>query len=396
MQKDKNHQSQELQATTKAIRSAINSAIVPGNITALSSLFQGIYFPQSILSTYKQQELFRASISTIQDLLYPISVPSVLGGTPMFQELKLYSDLVEKQFVLPKAIELSGLTGQLNADIAGILHPHSMLVPAAFSAMQGMQTPWLNTTDMADSILGFTRLQGIGSALQAMPSFTSTLSTVLRSDLGDWRGKFKWPEGIFTDPFIRTSFYTSRGLNPTLTLFPPSAFDEIITGSDLGTELIPLADEYAPPSAEAGTEGEHAFERTNKAHDILQRLEAQIRKFIDDQMRDTFGVNWIKHQVRPEIVQVWNEKQGKDIANKRTGWSLIAYADFTDYEAIITRRDNWEKVFKQTFRNKESLRESFQRLYPIRICTMHARPITQDDELFLRVEVLRIRKAIGI
>jgi len=63
---------------------------------------------------------------------------------------------------------------------------------------------------------------------------------------------------------------------------------------------------------------------------------------------------------------------------------------------IITRRDNWEAVFKPIFCRAESVIESFQRLYPIRICTMHARVITQDDELYLYVEVKRLLAAIGI
>jgi hypothetical protein len=44
----------------------------------------------------------------------------------------------------------------------------------------------------------------------------------------------------------------------------------------------------------------------------------------------------------------------------------------------------------QTFRREEDVRESFQRLHPLRIATMHARLLTQDDEVFLSVEVNRI------
>lgn len=63
---------------------------------------------------------------------------------------------------------------------------------------------------------------------------------------------------------------------------------------------------------------------------------------------------------------------------------------------IITKRDNWEDIFKPFFGRAESVMESFQRLYPIRICTMHARLITQDDELYLYVETKRILSAIGL
>ena len=39
--------------------------------------------------------------------------------------------------------------------------------------------------------------------------------------------------------------------------------------------------------------------------------------------------------------------------------------------------------------------ESFQRLFPVRIATMHARLINWDDELLLLVETKRVLRAIG-
>ena len=52
-------------------------------------------------------------------------------------------------------------------------------------------------------------------------------------------------------------------------------------------------------------------------------------------------------------------------------------------------------MFKPVFGRLESIRESFQRLFPVRIATMHARTVTQDDELFLLSETKRVLKAIG-
>ena len=43
----------------------------------------------------------------------------------------------------------------------------------------------------------------------------------------------------------------------------------------------------------------------------------------------------------------------------------------------------------------ESVRESFQRLYPVRIDTMHSRPVTHDDVLLLYVEARRLMNMIG-
>lgn len=73
---------------------------------------------------------------------------------------------------------------------------------------------------------------------------------------------------------------------------------------------------------------------------------------------------------------------------------LIAYADFTDYIKIIERNDNWKQVFDVVFTRRESVQESFLRFFPIRISVAHARIITLDDELYLKVEMRRINKAI--
>ncbi len=55
---------------------------------------------------------------------------------------------------------------------------------------------------------------------------------------------------------------------------------------------------------------------------------------------------------------------------------------------------NWNAAFAPFFKRQESVRESFQRLYPIRLDTAHARLITQDDELLLYVEVKRLVKVM--
>ena len=45
----------------------------------------------------------------------------------------------------------------------------------------------------------------------------------------------------------------------------------------------------------------------------------------------------------------------------------------TDYERVMLRTENWNEVFKAVFVRAESLRESLVRLYPVHVCTMHAR-----------------------
>jgi hypothetical protein len=90
----------------------------------------------------------------------------------------------------------------------------------------------------------------------------------------------------------------------------------------------------------------------------------------------------------------WVRKRGIAVSRGETERPLIEYADFTDYKAIIERGDNWQDVFRHVFGRQEDVRESFQRLFPVRICTMHARVVTLDDELFLIAETTRLLRAI--
>ncbi|MCB1467826.1 MAG: hypothetical protein KDK08_11925, partial [Rhizobiaceae bacterium] len=259
-------------------------------------------------------------------------------------------------------------------------------------AIESMRTPWLDAADTARSAGAFAELQSIGFALQNFQGFDDRLSDALRIDLGDWRDLIDWPENIFTDALVRSDFYIQRGFAPHLTNLPGPAFDESVGLAGLRPAPPELAEPYYRGE---GDEDEAAFQRTNEAHDRLQRFESRLRKFIDDVMTAAFGDQWTKHQVPGEIRKKWLDKKQKAMDNGEGEHPLIAYADFTDYVPIITRTDNWTQVFEPIFRRSAFVQESFQRLYPIRICTMHARMITQDDELYLYVEIKRILGVIN-
>ncbi len=64
----------------------------------------------------------------------------------------------------------------------------------------------------------------------------------------------------------------------------------------------------------------------------------------------------------------------------------------TESRAIDTQRN----ALLPRLVSKASVQESFRRLYPIRLATMHARLITEDDELYMYVETKRILTAIGV
>lgn len=309
----------------------------------------------------------------------------------------------EAQFRLPQIKEIQALIQQLdeNETTAIVRRMQKEMWVERDSelkrVMESMHQPWLNMKNLAQSFGGFVDLQDIGRALRTLPPFDEGLADQLRSSLGNWQTPLNFVEQSLVDPLTRTEFYLARGLDPALTAFPTNTFLESTTFAGLRPNPHSIANSNeskegvsTPDSVEA------SLIRTNAAHHILMRFETRVRGFINERMTATFGPKWVKQRMPSTIRQAWEEKREKARETGEQELTLIAYADFTDYVAIITRNDNWESVFKTVFRRQTLVQESFQRLYPIRICTMHARLITQDDELYLLVETKRLLKAIDL
>jgi hypothetical protein len=300
-----------------------------------------------------------------------------------------------ERFRLPAVNETARLLDQLRVDPArDFLARFAEQECSLQRAMESIRTPWLDMQEQMRSIRGFAELQGIGAALQTAAVFDENLSVALRGGLGDWRDTITWPKDIATDLAARAEFYAGLGFNHALTDFPAPAFEQSLDIAGLRRERPPLIDLYGAPVAVDDDADEEGLARTNIAHDWLLRLETQLRKFIDEAMTRVFGAKWYKQRLPNGLFEEWQEKKRKAMQAGGKDWPLIAYADFTDYERVICKGDNWREVFAAFFVRSESVRESLQRLYPVRLDTMHARPITQDDELLLYVETRRIVKVI--
>lgn len=345
----------------------------------------------------RHQELMRAALGPFEELhrsgaLY---TASKLGGE--FQQMQTALAEAQKHFRLPEVAEATKLLQEFESSgAAQAIARFRQQQSETQLAMESMRAPWLDIENKIQSITGFVELQGIGQALRTMPAFATKLADLLRINLGDWRSKIDWPANIFTDPLARTAFYAARGLDPGLTNFPAGAFDQGATIAGIKGAPPPLTTPYDYELASEEDDKEAGFARTNDAHDRLQHLEDHIRTFIDEQMTAAFGENWTRRRIPGDMRRDWLEKKQKAQENGEPDRPLIEYADFTDYEKIIVKRENWRNVFAPVFKRQTLVQESFQRLYPVRICTMHARIITQDDELYLYVEMKRLLAAIGI
>lgn len=339
------------------------------------------------------QELTRSFFGAHEDFR---RIAEVSSQALMNPEVNKFDQLMrdqENRFVLPERTAIESLAALANkTDIATLLGNYESQTQNLSRAMEAMHSPWLDVEDRARSVSGFAELQGIGQAIRDFSAFDGRLADALRSDLGDWRDTINWPPAIFSDSLARTEFYKERGLNSSLTDIPARAFDESLSLAGLRSNLPPV-NEYES----AVDDEEKGITRTNAAHDRLFRFEMHLRRFIDKSMTATFGSDWVKQRVPGEILMKWREKKQRDRDSvQEVDHPLIDYADFSDYAPIIMRADNWRDVFAPIFKRKESVNEAFQRIYPIRICTMHARIITQDDQLYLYVETKRLLTAIGI
>lgn len=303
----------------------------------------------------------------------------------------------EDRFRLPKFSQTEKMLEAMRGHFFGsIQERYGNQLPGYQQTMMAMQAPWLDSLHAERSLRGFAELQAIGRSLETVSSFGDEFVTSLRDDLGDWRDPItSWSPAIFEDADARRGFYVDRGLNTELTDFPEAAFHEGLARAGVTDKVPFLVVRYGElKSLYISSEDDVALARTNLAHNWLQRFEFQLRKFIDEAMTKAFGATWPKHRLPNGFYASWKDKKAAD-KDRGNEWELISYADFTEYVDIICRADNWKDIFEGIFKRKESVRESFQRLYAVRIAVSHARPITHDDELFLYVEVKRLLNAMG-
>jgi len=259
--------------------------------------------------------------------------------------------------------------------------------------VEGIHSPWVNGESAFASVHGLADLTSIGKALrESSHPFEKMATHLLRDQLGDWRHVHSWT--VIDDPIQRSDFYLHQGLNPNLTDYPSDALDEALDATGIQpAEIKPVIPFYQLPSEIEPDIDEPPIHMV-AAYKTIWSFESRIRRFIDQIMTKRYGPNWTKHRVPGDMKKDWGEKRTKALDSGEPERPLICYADFTHYEAVIVRKDNWEEVFKAVFRNKESVTESLRRLYPMRVPTMHSRIIISDDMLYLMAETRRLLTAI--
>lgn len=302
------------------------------------------------------------------------------------------------RFSVPGPSELESLMRRhdIHATLASIAPAYEPRLVDIEATMAGIRSPWLDQLHAPESIASIIGLTSVSKAVEH--AFDPASSKTLRALLGDF-GRTTIPQSAFLDSLQRQSLYIEAGFDQRLTILPEPAFSEALYSSgllraDLFSPVFPATKRPAEP---ATTSDKDAIlkKRMQEAYDILFTFETELRAYLHETMPQRFGDKWLKHRIPGDMLESWKEKREIAIQKGEKELPLIWYADFSDYVTIIVRKDNWNDFFANTFRNKDEVKVSFQRLQPLRISTMHCRPITKHDLLMLTVEVQSILRSIG-
>lgn len=359
----------------------------PGGLSSLTRAMRGIARIEGLDQFNASIKGLTAIPEAMKGVLEIVNTTNSFGGLISgrlrgLPELGASIQVFQQQMVLPGTSEFAALLKDYPAGLSKTIRDAMGGVDSSHARMAGMKTPWLDLEHQALSARAFADMQAVGGLASSINSFRARIADALRFELGDWRDPVTFDVPELVNPVARFELYDTQGFNSNLTHFSAEAYQETVRIAG----LVVAED----PEADAVDEDDDGIGRNSRAYETLLRFEREIRAFITLVMIQVFGPDWMKNQLPPKMFDDWTEKKQKALQQGAEDIPLIEYADFTDYKAIIERGDNWKQVFKPIFGRPEDIRESFQRMFPVRIATMHARFITLDDDLLLRAETTRV------
>ena len=161
-------------------------------------------------------------------------------------------------------------------------------------------------------------------------------------------------------------------------------------------DLISLDEARDSIFAAIEIDGKTPPQQMQHAFRFLWSLETEMRRFIQNVMISQFGPNWEKSRLPAPMYSNWLEKKNKSLKQGRSSEiALIEFADFTDYVQLIVSSTNWG-IFEPFFRHKNIAEASFQRLFPYRLDTMHARTVPKEDLLIIAGDCQWLLKCLNV
>jgi hypothetical protein len=258
--------------------------------------------------------------------------------------------------------------------------------------INSLKTPWASYENILGSASGVAQLAMVAQSVNRLAPFETTINEFLRFELGDYRDNIVWKDADFHDAAFRVKFYRDQGFSPVIAGLAGETISECleVAAESQGVvqieTILPLSIFLPEISAD---------ERMAQAFQCLRMIERHVRNLVDGLMTKMFGRNWIKTHLSRKLRESWVLKQEKAVQHGQPKQPLIEYADFTEYEQIITGEAAWLAGFGAMFVYKEEVKVVFQRLAPARIAVMHSRDLVHEDLIILFAECSRlIRKQL--
>ena len=279
---------------------------------------------------------------------------------------------------------------EMQSGVVAFVEQERIRAERVASAIDAIEAPWIRIAREQQSVWAMVELSSIGTALKHVHPFDSGFAASLRADFGDWRSAPVIDAKALRTPAARSQYYAERGLDRSLTDFNDAAFAEGLSAADLCENYLEGVDLEALAAGNIDAKTEAALRQNTVCQVQVTQLEAVMRDFIERRLEEEFGPKWAKQKLEAAMYAAWLDKQEKAKKAGRPMARLIEAADFTDYSLIICKKDIFPTAFKPHFRDESYVRESFARLQPLRLDAMHSRPMSNDDILYVAVEVKRL------
>lgn len=105
---------------------------------------------------------------------------------------------------------------------------------------------------------------------------------------------------------------------------------------------------------------------------LIDNFETGFRRFIKEKLREHYGVDWWESGV-DESIRGRCERRRREELKKGRKVDLLDCLEFPHYEYIITRKENWERVFSRVFRSSDKVMARLTVLRDWRGSVYHAR-----------------------
>ncbi len=129
--------------------------------------------------------------------------------------------------------------------------------------------------------------------------------------------------------------------------------------------------------------------KRREAMESVHDFEVFLRKFIEKSLSDAYSGDWTKGipnnptEERGGMLDRWKRKKELDlIKGNETSGNLIDQAEFSDYKQIIEDKQNWKKIYRETFHdiNKRKVLLYLEELADFRNKVYHIKGAIQIDE----------------